>query len=181
MPHSTFYASRTQRFTEEDEMQSEYFDVTPSPSTTGAFATHAFLPPPAPDSSVGDAALEVECILADCFFSLGQGVRDGKSVEHSAVIWWRDRYRAKFLGVMHAFGNRWMTDRSRVLAMCRMLGERAVHYAGDAPSIDVGAAMKASADVETFCVRHAQRRQRRLGTPIDAEDPTMYAGYWCAL
>jgi hypothetical protein len=123
----------------------------------------------------------VDYILDDCFFSIGQGVGLQKTIEHAALMWWRGHYRVKFLRTMDRFGNTWLSDRARVLSMCRMLGERAVESAGDRPSIDVQTAAKASAAVEQFCVKHALRRQRRLGVPVERNGPEMFAGYWCAL
>lgn len=175
---STFY-SGIHGFSEEGQMQSGYLGLASAPGTAATVPAQPFLPSRAPSASEGDLA--VECILADCFFSVGQAVGDRKTAEHTAVIWWHDRYRAKFLRAMHSFGNTWPTDRDRVTAMCRMLGKSAVDYAGEQPAIDLGAAMKAAADVEKFCVRHAERRRRRLGRPVDVDDVTMYAGYWCAL
>ena len=136
-----------------------------------------------PTATPADADLEiaVDYILDDCFFSVGQAVGDRKEVEHSAVMWWRDRYREKFLRAMQAFGNTWMIDRHRVTAVCRMLGERAVAHADGRTTIDIGCAAKASKDVEQFCVKHAMRRARRLGQPVDLDRPEMFAGYWCAM
>jgi hypothetical protein len=128
-----------------------------------------------------DLLTAVDYMLDDGFLSLGQGVGDRKTVEHAAVIWWRDRYRAKFLRTIRTFGNTWLQDRRRVAAMCRMIGCRAVEYAGDRPQIDLESAMKASADVEKFCVKHAARRHRRLHGGDAAERPEMFAGYWCTL
>ncbi len=115
-------------------------------------------------------------ILDDCFFSIGQAVGSRKSVDQAAVIWWRDRYHRKFLRRLTFFGNRWLQDRSRVIATVRMLGDRAVYYAGNHPSITIEAAMKASADVERYCMLHAERRRRQ---PAPGDAPRIYAGYYC--
>jgi hypothetical protein len=123
----------------------------------------------------------VDYILDDCFFSVGQAVGPDKTIEHAALIWWRDRYRAKFLRTMALYGNRWLADRPRVLSVCRLLGEHAATLAGDKSSIDVDTASKASVVVERFCTSHAVRKQRRLGQSVEDERPEMFAGYWCVL
>ena len=131
-------------------------------------------------STLADLEAAVDYILDDCFFSAGQAVGEDKAIEHSALMWWRNRYRAKFLRAMTLFGNTWLVDRPRVIRVCRMLGAQAVKYAENKPAIDIECAEKASQDVERFCVRHAIRRSRRLGQPIDSRRPEMFAGYWCA-
>jgi hypothetical protein len=156
-----------------------------------ALAEHGTVPsrlvPPGPPlevcraSSRLDLEVAVDYILVDCFFAVGQAVGSSKTIEHSALMWWRDRYRAKFVHAMTLFGNRWLSDRSRVLSVCRMLGEHAVQYAEHAPAIDVQSAAKASARVEEFCVKHALRRQRRLGLDGNQDRPELFAGYWCAM
>jgi len=121
----------------------------------------------------------VDYILDDCFFAVGQGVGDAKGIDHSALVWWRDRYRAKFLHRMTMFGTDWLTDRPRVTRVCRRLGELAAMHAGDKPSIDVESAVGASKDIERFCASHALRRSRRLGAPGEPLRPEWLAGYWC--
>lgn len=153
------------------------------PTTAGR---ESLAPPPAIGAAAAtarDADLEtaIDFILDDCFFSVGQAVGDRKKVEHAAIVWWRERYRVKFLRAMKAFGNTWLTDRSRVTAVCHLLGERAVEHAGGNPTIDLESAAQASRDVEHFCVKHAIRRNRRLGEPIDRDRPEIFAGYWCAM
>jgi hypothetical protein len=135
------------------------------------------LPGTRPALSEGDALAALDYILAECFFGVGCGVGERKTIEHSAIVWWRDRYREKFRQVLARSGNTWMDDRGRVAAVCRMLGDRAVLHAGDG-QIDLAAAAKASKDVEKFCAGHAERRHRRLGR-IDADPAVKYAGYWC--
>lgn len=125
------------------------------------------------EAAIADA---VGYILDDCFFAVGQAVGMHKTVDQSAVIWWRDRYRVKFGRTIATFGNRWLQDRSRVVRTIRMLGERAVHYAGDNPSIDLASAIKASADMEKYCSIHALRASRAGG---DQTGRARYAGYWC--
>ena len=94
---------------------------------------------------------EVEYILDDCFFAVGQAVGMRKHLDFDAIVWWRDRYRRKFLQAMTQHGNAWTDDRRRVLAVGRFLGQRALHHSGDRPVIDVRCAAQASDDVETGC------------------------------
>jgi hypothetical protein len=126
-----------------------------------------------------DADLEhmVDYMLDDCFFSIGQSVGDRKKVDQSAVIWWRDRYRAKFLRMLRTFGNTWLQDRARVMVTVRMLGDRAVYHAGASPTIDFDCATKASKDIERYCTLHAIRRHRRTGE--GSTGTGMFAGYYC--
>ena len=120
----------------------------------------------------------VEYIVDDCFFTVGQVIGMRMTVDYDAVIWWRDHYRAKFLAAMQAFGNRWLQDRQNVTGVALMLGERAVRYAGDRNSIDLGSAMKAAADVERYCKLHSRRASRANGRVSEDELPRI-AGYWC--
>lgn len=118
-------------------------------------------------------------ILTDCFFSLGQGVIDGKGIDHAAVVWVHDHYRAQFFRTINTFGNTWLRDRRRVKGVSRMLGERAAYYAVDKPSIDLAAVLLASTDVKRYCTIHAKRRRRRSGDPIEGQQPLRQAGTWC--
>jgi hypothetical protein len=102
-------------------------------------------------------AQEVDYILNDCFFAVGQAVGTQKSLDVDAIRWWRTRYRALFLHAMTATGTSWLRDRHRVTAVGRFLGQRALHHAGDRPSIDVHCATLASSDVETGCRMNAVR------------------------
>lgn len=102
-------------------------------------------------------AQEVDYILNDCFFAVGQAVGTCKALEMSAVRWWRTRYREAFLHVMTVNGNSWVRDRNRVTAVGRFLGQRALHHAGDRPCIDARAAELASRDVEAGCHMNAVR------------------------
>jgi hypothetical protein len=122
---------------------------------------------------------QVEFILDDCFFSVGQAVGIRTTIDYDAVVWWRDHFRPKFLAALNAFGNRWLQDRSTVSAVLMMLGERAVRYSTDKPSIDCEAARKAAADVERYCRLHARRKARALGLDASSEEPARIAGYWC--
>lgn len=120
---------------------------------------------------------EVEHVLDDCFFTVGQVVGMRMAVDYDAVIWWHAHYRAKFLAAMRAFGNRWLEDRHNVTAVAWMLGERAVRYGGTRGSIDVSSAKQAAADVERYCELHARRKAASLARE-DTDAPRL-AGYWC--
>jgi len=100
---------------------------------------------------------EVDYILNDCFFAVGQAVGTGKTLDFEVISWWRSRYRAFFLHAMSANGNSWLKDRDRVIAVGRFLGQRALHHASDRPSIDLRCAAIASREVETGCRMNAAR------------------------
>jgi hypothetical protein len=100
---------------------------------------------------------EVDYVLNDCFFALGQAVGTRKSLDFDAIQWWRRRYRAFFLHAMTATGNSWSLDRDRVTAVGRYLGQRALHHSSDRTSIDIRSAALASHDVETGCRMNATR------------------------
>ena len=122
---------------------------------------------------------QVEYIVDDCFFTVGQVVGMRTTVDYGAVIWWRDHYREKFLAAMMAYGNRWMEDRSNVTSVALMLAERAVRYSEGKPSIDAEAARRAAADVERHCELHARRAARRQGQDTSDAAVPRIAGYWC--
>jgi hypothetical protein len=122
---------------------------------------------------------QVEYILDDCFFTLGQVVGMRTTVDYDAVMFIRDHFRVKFLAAMTAFGNRWQQDRSNVTSVVMMLAERAVRYAEGKPSIDVEAARRASADVERHCALHARRAARAQGLDPSEPGAVRQAGYWC--
>jgi len=136
-----------------------------------------------PDSSsavdVQELERQVEYIVDDCFFTVGQVVGMRTTVDYEAVIWWRDHYREKFLAAMMAFGNRWLQDRSNVTSVAIMLAERAVRYSEGKPSIDAEAARRAAADVERHCELHARRAARAHRPDSSDAAPTRIAGYWC--
>jgi hypothetical protein len=102
-------------------------------------------------------AQEVDYVLNDCFFAVGQAVGTRKSLDFDAIQWWRTRYRAFFLHAMTVTGNSWSWDRDRVTAVGRFLGQRALHHSGNRPSIDIRCAALASNDVETGCRMNATR------------------------
>jgi hypothetical protein len=122
---------------------------------------------------------QVEFIVDDCFFTVGQVVGMRTTLDYEAVVWWRDHFRQKFLSAMMAFGNRWLQDRANVTSVAIMLAERAVRYSEGKPSIDAEAARKAAADVERHCELHARRAARRQGFDSSDDAPTRIAGYWC--
>ncbi len=100
---------------------------------------------------------EVDYILADCFFAAGQTVGSSRQLDYDALVWWRSRYRDKFLHAMLAAGNSWERDRRRVTAVGRYLGQRVVEHAGIEPVISLESAAKASFDVESGCRMNAER------------------------
>jgi hypothetical protein len=102
-------------------------------------------------------AQEVDYILNDCFLAVGQAVGTEKSLDFDVIQWWRARYRAFFLHAMTVNGNSWLTDRKRVTAVGRFLGQRALFHAADQPIIDLRTAALASHDVETGCRMSAER------------------------
>ena len=132
---------------------------------------------PLPPSGTTDRDLEreVEYIVDECFFTVGQVVGMRMTVDYDAVTWWRDHYRARFLAAMKTFGNRWLQDRSNVTTVAIMLAERAVRYAAGKSSIDGEAARQAAADVQRYCELHARRAARSRGD----DAPARIAGYWC--
>ena len=132
-----------------------------------------------PRVDVQELERQVDYIVDDCFFSVGQVVGMRTTVDYEAVIWWRDHFRAKFLAAMMAFGNRWLQDRSNVTSVAIMLAERAVRYSEGKPSIDADAARRAAADVERHCELHARRAARRQGLEPSDTAATRIAGYWC--
>ena len=112
-------------------------------------------------------AQEVDYILNDCFFAVGQAVGTQKSLDFDVIPWWRARYRAFFLHAMTVNGNSWLRDRPRVTAVGRFLGQRALHHAGDQPSIDLRVATLASHDVETGCRMSAEREGVLPQRPVE--------------
>jgi hypothetical protein len=100
---------------------------------------------------------QVDYILSDCFFAVGQSIGTLKSLDFDVIPWWRARYQAFFLHAMTVTGTSWLKDRDRVTAVGRFLGQRALFHAGDCPSIDLRCAALASRDVETGCRMNAVR------------------------
>jgi hypothetical protein len=100
---------------------------------------------------------QIDYILNDCFFAVGQAVGTARAIDIEAIEWWRTRYRVFFLNAMIRNGNSWERDRDRVMAVGRFLGERALFHAGGKPSIDEDSARKAATDVERGCRMNAIR------------------------
>jgi len=100
---------------------------------------------------------EVDYIVSDCFFAVGQAIGTSKRLEPEAARWWRDRYRRQFLVATATRGNSWAADRERLARVGRFLGERALHYAGSHETIDLPSAIKASAEIEAGCRMNARR------------------------
>jgi hypothetical protein len=69
---------------------------------------------------------EVDYVLHDCFFAVGQAVGRPRQVDLDALAWWRQRYRDTFLRAMEAHENSWPGDRRRLTAVGRYLGQRAL-------------------------------------------------------
>ena len=94
-------------------------------------------------------AADVDYILADCFLAVGQAVGPNKTLDFDTVIWWHRRYRRAFQHAMTTRGTSWSTDRRRVTAVGRYLGQRVVDHAGAQTSIDRAAAARASTESNT--------------------------------
>lgn len=131
------------------------------------------------DSGVEGQTLEeeVEYVLGDCFFAVGQTVGMRTTVDYDAVVWWHDHFRTKFLAAMRRHGNRWLQDRHNVTAVGWMLAERAVRHASGRDSIDVKAARRAAADVQRYCEARSKRALSAAESKLEA-NPRL-AGYWC--
>ena len=104
-----------------------------------------------------DRVADLDCILSDCFLAVGQAVGPDKVVEFETVTWWHRRYRQAFHHAMASRGTSWATDRQRVTAVGRYLGQRVVEHAGHRATIDMAAAVRASAEVERGCQMNAIR------------------------
>lgn len=102
-------------------------------------------------------AAELDYILSDCFLAVGQAVGTGKTVDFDVVIWWHQRYRSAFHDAMTTQGASWASDRRRVTAVGRYLGQRVVEHAGAVGVIDRSAARRASDEVERGCRLSATR------------------------
>jgi hypothetical protein len=128
---------------------------------------------------VRDLNQEVEYVVDECFFTVGQVVGMRTTIDHDVVRWWREHYRARFLAAMQAFGNRWLQDRANVTSVAIMLAERAVRYSEGRPSIDCDSAQRAAEDVERYCTLQARRRARRHASDGHESALPRIAGYWC--
>lgn len=104
------------------------------------------------------ATQPIDYILNDCFLAVGQAVGTQKALDRQAFNWWRARYRAAFSAALDR-GNAWQSDRHRVMAVGRFLGERALFYAANRSSIDLDSAKQASFEVEAGCHMNALREE----------------------
>jgi hypothetical protein len=103
------------------------------------------------------ADADVDCVLHDCLFALGQGVGSETPIDLAAVAWLRARYRATFVHVMTRNGNSWARDRDRVMAVSRYMGQCARHLAAAKGRIDVDCIREAAATIEAGCQMNADR------------------------
>jgi hypothetical protein len=103
------------------------------------------------------SATQVDYILHDCFFAVGQAVGRPRHVDLDALAWWRQRYREAFQRAMDEHANSWPGDRQRLTAVGRFLGQRALHHAGEHDTIDLVCAQRASSEVEQGCRMRAQQ------------------------
>ncbi len=94
---------------------------------------------------------QVDYILPDCFFAVGQAVGTRKQIDYDAIAWLRQHYHEKFVTAIDVSHNSWDDDRDRVMAVSRWLGQRAMAYAGSCVSIDASSAAKAAAEIEAGC------------------------------
>lgn len=104
-----------------------------------------------------DPEQQVEHVIDDCFFAVGQALGRDKRVDYDAIVWWRTRYRALFLNAIVDQGNSWLQDRDRLNRVGQFLGERAAWHTGARTTVDLKAAMAASAEVEAGCRMNARR------------------------
>ncbi len=163
--------------------------VTPAPARTTrgshapgrrTFDTPPTFIQPEPRTQPGADRFEnaVDLILDECFFAFGQAIGTRKTLEPDTVVWLREHYRHKFLRAMSVFGNRWQTDRARVMQVGHLLGRRSLRYANLLETIDRDWGLFAAADVERFCTLHAMRCSRD-GSRGDEKVTPLIAGYWC--
>ncbi len=115
---------------------------------------------------------DLDYILSDCFLAVGQAVGTTKTLDLDVVSWWHQRYHRAFHHAITTGGAVWSTDRRRVTAVGRYLGQRAVETCGPAAVIDLPAASRASDEVEQGC----QMRAAREGpSPEQCTDPAAAA------
>ena len=100
--------------------------------------------------------LEADCAVHACLFAIGQAVGRRKQLDYHAVAWLRDRYRPRFLHAIAVDGQSWSADRTRVMAVGRFFGRRALCHAGDQPSIDSRSVAIAATEIETACRMRAR-------------------------
>lgn len=100
---------------------------------------------------------EVDYILHDCLFAVGQAVGRTSRIDYEAIVFLRVRYRQLFLRAMVENGNSWAADRRRVTAVGRYLGQRALLHSRGGAVIDLASVARAVADVEAGCRMNAER------------------------
>jgi hypothetical protein len=105
---------------------------------------------------------QVDLILNDCFFALGQMTSPHDTMDYEAVTWLRDRYKTMFLRALSQHANIWPDDRHRLLAVSRYLGQRVAHHAADRRTIDTNCVSRASAEVEAGCRMKAAEQRAAL-------------------
>lgn len=110
-----------------------------------------------------NAVDDLDDMLADCIFAIGQAVGRDKKVEQAAIVWWHARYREFFSCALDR-GNSWTDDRRRVTAVARYLGQQAARHALSRQSIDCAAAADASLAVEQGC--HMQALPQPQPAPV---------------
>lgn len=114
---------------------------------------------------------EVDYILHDCFFAVGQAIGPTKRISFDTIVWWRTRYRASFLDALIRRGNSWVRDRERVMAVGQLLGAHAARAAGEMDIIDTASAATASAHVEGKCRLGIERQAAARRLLQTAGDP----------
>lgn len=108
---------------------------------------------------------DVDDIIADCFFAVGQTIGSGRRLKPEVVLWWQRRYRALFLHALTVLGNSWNRDRERLAQVGRHLGTSAARRAGGCEVIDLGCAVSASLEIESGCLMNARRESGFLAYP----------------
>jgi len=104
-----------------------------------------------------DAEQQVDHVIDDCFFAVGQALGRDKRIDYDAIVWWRTRYRALFLNAIVRLGNSWLHDRDRLNRVGQFRRERADWHTSGTTTIDLEAAMAASAEVEAGRRMNARR------------------------
>lgn len=117
-------------------------------------------------------AADLDYILSDCFLAVGQAVGPDRKLNFDTVAWWRRRYRRAFHRAMTTTGASWASDRGRVTAVGRYLGQRVIHHTRRGAAIDPAEAARASAEVERGCRMPATRN---ASLPADCTDSAMTA------
>lgn len=118
---------------------------------------------------------EVDLILDDCFFSVGQMMSTQEGVDYDAIVWLRDRYRARFLRTITETAQVWPQDRDRLTAVSRYLGQRVVHHAAGRRVIDTTCVSQASADVEAGCRMKAEEQRAACAALSSCAAPSVTA------